>query len=575
MHALQLSDPQVIGPYRLLGRLGGGGMGQVFLGLSAGRRLVAVKVIRAELAADPEFRARFRREIAAARKVSGLYTAAVVDAETDGSVPWLATVYVAGPSLSQAIMEHGPLPAGSILALAAGLAESLTAIHAAGVVHRDLKPSNVLLAEDGPRVIDFGISRAAEGTSMTRAGLVMGSPGYMSPEQAEGRDVGPSSDIFSLGAVLVFAGTGEGPFGGGSTAALVYRVVHSPANLDRVPDEVRPLVERCLTKDPGDRPTAAGLLAEAGAGRLDAGWLPASLNATLGRYAPPGLPAVAVLAGPPDLPAPGYPPAGGPSENAARWPTTAARGGEAPPAALMQSGDPGGRPPRRKRRRLAWVTAPTALAAAAAVIAAMSLSTHPRAPATALSSHPATSMPPAARTSRSAFPEASSAASPSTPVSTSSSPGPGNPTATYAQAPVQQNCIGSSCNGLNSNAAVGCTSDAVSRSAPQTFLSTSAGEDLAIQLRGSPSCESRWARVWAFNGSGSQWLPPSGLQFTIYSDNADEQLVYAQTATVGTRGWESYPYWVGPMVSGVGLYSKACFPNGVCTSWWPSPPPNS
>ena len=161
-------------------------MGQVFLGLSMGGRLVAVKVVRAELAADPEFRARFRREIAAARKVSGLFTAAVVDAETDGSVPWLATAYVGGPSLSQAVMEHGPLPAGSMLALAAGLAESLTAIHAAGVVHRDLKPSNVLLAEDGPRVIDFGISRAAEVTSMTRAGFVMGSPGYMSPEQAEG-----------------------------------------------------------------------------------------------------------------------------------------------------------------------------------------------------------------------------------------------------------------------------------------------------------------------------------------------------------------------------------------------------
>jgi serine/threonine protein kinase len=148
MHALQPADPQLIGPYRLLGRLGGGGMGQVYLGLSAGGRLVAVKVIRAELAADPEFRARFRREVAAARKVSGLFTAAVVDAETDGSVPWLATVYVAGPSLAQAVLEHGRLPAGSMLALAAGLTESLTAIHAAGVVHRDLKPSNVLLAED-------------------------------------------------------------------------------------------------------------------------------------------------------------------------------------------------------------------------------------------------------------------------------------------------------------------------------------------------------------------------------------------------------------------------------------------
>jgi hypothetical protein len=138
----------------------------------------------------------------------------------------------------------------------------------------------------------------------------------------------------------------------------------------------------------------------------------------------------------------------------------------------------------------------------------------------------------------------------------------------------EQDCTGSSCNGLNSNTA-GCVSDAVSRSAPQTFSDTAAGEQLAIQLRGSPSCESRWARVWAFNSSGSQWLPPSGLKFTIYSDNASGHVVYSQTATVGSRGWESNPYWVGPMVSGVGLYSKACFPNGVCTSWWPSAPPDS
>ena len=235
MRELEPADLQVIGPYRLLGRLGGGGMGQVFLGLSAGGRLVAVKVIRPELAADPEFRARFRREVAAARKVSGLFTAAVVDADVDGPVPWLATAYVAGPSLAEAVTDHGPLPAASVLALAAGLAESLTAIHAAGVVHRDLKPSNVLLAEDGPRVIDFGIFHAAEATSLTRAGLVMGSAGFMSPEQAEGGDVGPPSDVFSLGAVLAFAAAGEGPFGTGSTAALVYRVVHSRANLGGVP----------------------------------------------------------------------------------------------------------------------------------------------------------------------------------------------------------------------------------------------------------------------------------------------------------------------------------------------------
>ncbi len=265
MHELQPGDPQLIGPYRLRGRLGAGGMGQVYLGRSAGGRPVAVKVVRAHLATDPEFRARFRREIAVARKVSGVHTSPVIDADVDGPMPWLATAYVEGPSLAEAVSQHGPLPPRSVLALAKGLAEGLSAIHAAGVVHRDLKPANVLLAEDGPRVIDFGISRAVEASALTHTGLVVGSPGFMSPEQAEGRLVGPPSDIFSLGAVLAFAATGQGPFGTGSTPALVYRVVYSPPNLNHLPAEVRPLVERCLAKDPAQRPTAAQLLAGAGA----------------------------------------------------------------------------------------------------------------------------------------------------------------------------------------------------------------------------------------------------------------------------------------------------------------------
>jgi eukaryotic-like serine/threonine-protein kinase len=239
---------------------------------------VAVKVIRGDLAEDPEFLARFRREIAVARKVSGLFTAPVIDADLDDPVPWLATAYVPGPSLADAVSQHGPLPAGSVLALAKGLAEGLKAIHAAGVVHRDLKPANVLLAEDGPRVIDFGISRAVESSALTHTGLVVGSPGFMSPEQAEGRLVGPPSDIFSLGAVLAFAATGQGPFGAGSTPALVYRVVHSLPNLEYLPGEVRPLVERCLAKDPAQRPTAAQLLA--GGAYPATGWLPAPVTRT-------------------------------------------------------------------------------------------------------------------------------------------------------------------------------------------------------------------------------------------------------------------------------------------------------
>ena len=261
-------------------------MGRVFLGVSPGGRPVAVKAIRAELAVNPEFRARFGREVAAARRVSGVFTAQVVDADVDGPVAWMATAYVPGPSLAEAVDTHGPLPEASLLALAAGLAESLNAIHAAGVVHRDLKPSNVLLAEDGPRVIDFGISRAAESTMLTQAGLVVGSPGFMSPEQATGYEVGPPSDVFNLGAVLAFAATGEGPFGTGTTAALLYRVVHGAPSLDLVPPTVRPLIEHCLAKDPRQRPTANGLLADVGAMQPGGNWLPDSLTRTFAQGTP-------------------------------------------------------------------------------------------------------------------------------------------------------------------------------------------------------------------------------------------------------------------------------------------------
>src|SRR5580693_5537905 len=279
---LQPGDPQLIGPYRLVGQLGCGGMGRVFLGLSAGGRPVAVKVIRAELAADQEFRVRFGREVAAARRVSGLFTALVVNADVDGPVPWLATAYVSGPALSAAIARHGPMSARPALALAAGLAEGLTAIHAASVVHCDLKPSNVLLSQDGPRVIDFGISRAAEAASVTGTGLVVGSPGFMSPEQAMGGDIGPPSDVFSLGAVLVFAATGQGPFGEGSSPELAYRLVYSQPNLDRLPAELHSLVGHCLAKEPADRPTADELLAEVAAVQSATGWLP---DAAIGAFA--------------------------------------------------------------------------------------------------------------------------------------------------------------------------------------------------------------------------------------------------------------------------------------------------
>ena len=276
--ALQPGDPQRIGPYVLLGRLGSGGMGRVYLARSPGGRMVAVKVIRANLAEDAGFRARFAREVSAARKVGGLFTAAVVDADVDGPVPWLVTAYVPGTSLSDAVERQGPLPENSVLALAAGLAEGLIAIHAAGVIHRDLKPSNVLLAQDGPRIIDFGISSAAGATSLTGTGFMIGSPGFMSPEQAEGLTVGPASDIFSLAGVLIYAARGEGPFGSGDTAALLYRVVHGKPNTDNVPENLRPLIKRSLSRDPKRRPTATQFLTDLSAAYPAAAdltdWLP-------------------------------------------------------------------------------------------------------------------------------------------------------------------------------------------------------------------------------------------------------------------------------------------------------------
>ena len=313
---LNAGDPQRIGPYRLVGRIGRGGMGDVFLGLSAGGRPVAVKVIRADLAADPEFRVRFAREVAAVRRVSGLFTALVLDADVDSPVPWLATAYVAGPSLAEAVAGDGPMAAQPARALAAGLAEGISAIHSAGVVHCDLKPSNVLLSPDGPRVIDFGISRAA-GAGPAAAGWVTGSPGFMSPEQALGGEIGPPSDIFSLGAVLTFALTTRGPFGRGSRPELAYRLVYGPPDLGEVPAGLRPLVGHCLAKDPARRPTADEVLAAANDGHPVPGWLQ---GAALGAFASPGsagpsgpprrLARAGRLAGPPRPAGPRRPPAG-------------------------------------------------------------------------------------------------------------------------------------------------------------------------------------------------------------------------------------------------------------------------
>jgi serine/threonine protein kinase len=286
---LKVGDPASVGPYRLLGRLGAGGMGMVYLGKSPGGRLVAIKLIRPELAEERGFRSRFASEIAAARNVSGIYTAAVVDADSDAELPWMATVYVPGPSLTDAVEDNGPLPVESVLALAAGLAEALQAIHRADLVHRDLKPSNVLLAADGPRVIDFGISLALERSMMTATGMVMGSPGFMSPEQARGqREVGAPTDMFSFGAVLAFASTGTSPFGVGPTPALLYRVVNEVPDLTGVPGRLSPLIEQCLDKDPAARPTPAEVLAALSddVEVLTGEWLPPAIAESMNRYNP-------------------------------------------------------------------------------------------------------------------------------------------------------------------------------------------------------------------------------------------------------------------------------------------------
>lgn len=262
--ALEAGDPRQVGRYRIVARLGAGGMGRVYLGRSPGGRAVAVKVVRPELADDGHFRRRFAREVAAARRVNGVFTAGVVDADPDASPAWLATAYVPGVPLGDAVQAHGPWSEGRVLALGAGLAEALEAIHAADVVHRDLKPSNILLAADGPRVIDFGISVAGEASALTRTGTVVGTPGFMSPEQLTGKPVGPASDVFSLGAVLAFTATGAGPFGTGSAHALSYRVVHEQPELRQLPDFLRLLVAACLAKEPGRRPTVAALLERLG-----------------------------------------------------------------------------------------------------------------------------------------------------------------------------------------------------------------------------------------------------------------------------------------------------------------------
>jgi serine/threonine protein kinase len=286
-------DPRTVAGYLLSARLGAGGMGKVYLSYTPGGRPVAIKVIRPEFAEDPEFRRRFQREVRAAQRVQGLYTAPVIDSDTEGPHPWLATAYVQGPSLQTAVAAHGAMPVATVLLLVAGIAEALQVIHHAGIVHRDLKPSNVLLAVDGPRVIDFGIARAADTTALTGTGVSIGTPSFMSPEQAAGTSCTAATDIFALGQIAAFAATGVAAFGDGPSHAVLYRIVHEDPDLSRLPNELREIVTGCLSKDPALRPSTARIIEMCGQASQDPalrrpdGWLPSSYAADLTQAAAP------------------------------------------------------------------------------------------------------------------------------------------------------------------------------------------------------------------------------------------------------------------------------------------------
>ncbi|MCK7623079.1 protein kinase [Streptomyces sp. RS10V-4] len=362
-------DPPGFGPYRLIARLGSGGMGTVYLARSPGGRTVALKTVHARIARDPEFRTRFRLEADAARVIGGRYGAQVVDADPAAATPWLATEYVLGPPLDEAVERCGPLPEDAVRALGAALCGALGQLHRSDVVHRDLKPSNLLVTADGPKVIDFGIARALGDERLTRTGSAVGTPAFMSPEQASGQEHTPAGDVFALAGVLVFAATGRGPFGGGQPADLLYRVRYADPDLTGVPAGLAALLVRCLAKDPAARPATAELAARLhdGGGEF-ADHLPAALLALIGarasgiwQPAPPRLPAPE--GAPTQPPGPPDPPATGPSRRglltAGAGAALGLAGAGAGLWAWLSSGGPGPDPaPYRKPQAGPTVPAP-------------------------------------------------------------------------------------------------------------------------------------------------------------------------------------------------------------------------
>ncbi|WP_405424512.1 serine/threonine-protein kinase [Streptomyces erythrochromogenes] len=362
---LRADDPQTVGGYRLAARLGSGGMGRVYLSHTQGGRPVAIKVVHPELAEDPTFRRRFRREVEAARRVRGAYTAELIDADAEATPPWLATVYVPGPSLSEAVARRGPLPDAAVVWLMAGVAEALVAVHGAGIVHRDLKPSNVLLAADGPRVIDFGISQAS-GLTATATGNTIGTPQYMAPEQGLAGETTPATDVFALGQTAAFAALGKPLYGDGPSMTVLFRIVHSQPDLSRLPEPLRPLFALCLATEPEERATPAEILAwcraylgeEATAGGGPAVWrevagLAEEIPEPVARPAATGTASEGDTSGSPASGGAGHvtaAPAGAAAQEAGRL-TAAPAGAAASPATSAAAAVSAAADTRRKRRR--------------------------------------------------------------------------------------------------------------------------------------------------------------------------------------------------------------------------------
>ncbi|MGW0736830.1 serine/threonine-protein kinase [Streptomyces sp. NPDC002851] len=367
MEELAPDEPTEIAGYHLRGRLGQGGMGVVYLSHTRGGQPVALKVVRREYAQDPVFKERFTQEVTAARRVQGPYTAPVLDSRTEGTELWLATAYVPGPPLSVAVSQYGALPLETVLKLAGGMAEALKTIHGADIVHRDLKPSNVLLAADGPRVIDFGIARAADSAALTGTSVALGTPAYMAPEQATGGELTPALDVFALGLIMFYAVTGGHPYGGdgdSSPQAVLYRIVANEPDLEDCPQELRGLIQSCLAKEPTARPSpediverCAALAGQAGLSRGEGWWLPPGVAAAVAaqerqtmdggsnagpitppQVTPPGFRPPAPSAPPAQPPAPSTPPAQPPAPS-----TPPAAGPPAPsaPPAQPPAGAPG------------------------------------------------------------------------------------------------------------------------------------------------------------------------------------------------------------------------------------------